>query len=268
VIQSQPFFETKRRDKMDYAINSFHPRYSETYNGLPDVFWADSQLTALDRPATLDRLAAVILEHRVENMVGIRLLHSHNHLSSGEHMLESEETDRLGESCLATVATAGGHPAESSAPNSWQWSQGGWVPLEFSVDPLVEADYEWIREKQAFSADFAQALEALRATRLLGLAMIRRKFFARTLQGNTALIETTEPVRRANILRFDDASRYDAKNLIQTVWLASDGDDDSLKSSCIPLCGFKCKILITCKEDNSGGHNKNVDHDREHLSSH
>lgn len=244
--------------------------YIDAYNALPDVIDADRWLERQGRRDILDRLCAIILDHGLQRVYGIRLLHSHHPVYAGEAMVEDREVlDDDGEA-LTTRAVAIARCGTRVAANSWRLVDGGWLPVEYSADALV-LDTDPIERHPAFAAEFAAALEAAGATGKLGLCAARRRFYdfhagdARA-RGH-ALLETTDAARRANVLRYADVTGYPPENLIQTIWLAMAEDDDS-GNKCLPLCGIHCAILVLCGEDNSGGHTKEIGHDSSHVSSH
>jgi hypothetical protein len=243
--------------------------YIDAYNALPDVLDADRWLERQGRSDILDPLCAIILKHGLERVYGIRLLHSHHPVYAGEAMVEDEEllTDA---DALTTRAVAIAQCGTRVAANSWRLVDGDWLPVEYSADALV-LETDPIERHPAFTAEFAIALEAVGATGKLGLCAARRRFYDRyagdAYARGHALLETTDPTRRANVLRFADVSGYSPENLIQTVWLAMAEDDDG-GNKCIALCGIHCAILVLCGEDNSGGHTKEIGHDTSHTTSH
>lgn len=245
--------------------------YTDAYNTLPDVIAADRTLTASGREASLDRLCTVILRYGLEERYGIRLIHSHHPVHSGELMIEEEEAsdDGFGGAALTTRAVNVAKCGTSAAAHSWKFEDGEWLPLEFSNDTRVSTD-DAIERQSAFANEFGRELEATGLSSVLGLCTIQRRFFEdhaeRAREAGLSLLETTDAERRANVLRFADVSSYRAKDLIQTIWLAM--GDDTTTSSCLPLCGIKCAIFAQCGEDNSGGHRSEIGHETSHQTSH
>jgi hypothetical protein len=241
------------------------PRYAEQYNALADVLDADRALERLGRGSLLDRLCTVILDHGLEEIYGIRLLHTHHPVAVGEWMVEEEEVVD-GVRALTTRAATIGRCGTRAEPNCWMFADGQWTAMEYSTDAAVTRT-DPIEAHPAFAAAFAGVLAEAGAANVLGLCAARRRFFDVQREGShepgLGLLETTDTVRRANILRFADLATYPADELVQTVWLATDGDE----ADC-PVGGFKCHILVVCGEDNSGGHRKEIDHKSEPLPSH
>jgi len=258
--------------QMDNLVPS--AEYRSCYNQLPDVLDATNRLQARDKPGTLDALAKVILEHGLQEQVGIRLLHKHNTVETDELMIEAEEVDPVCETkSLTTLADEAGQIhrryGEAFAPNSWRWVGQKWLPLEYSVDSKAVHDSRLLQKMPKFAMDFAEGVDRLDARDLLGPCLVRRNFFegyAAVTANGAMLVETTDASRRANILRFVDRAAYRPENLLQTVWRVV--DRVSAGSSCITLCGIHCEIYFSCAEDNSGGHFKQVEHDRSHIESH
>lgn len=241
------------------------PQYAARYNALADVLDADRALDRLGRPSLLDRLCMLILDHGLEETYGVRLLHTHHPVRAGEWMIEAEETVD-GVRALTTSAAAIACCGTRAAANCWMFVDGQWMAMEYSTDMGVMGT-DPIEAHPAFAAAFAAVLTEAGAAHILGLCAARRRFFDTHGDGardhGLALLETTDSTRRANILRFADLATHPAEMLIQTVWLATDGD----AAGC-PVGGFKCTILVVCGEDNSGGHRKEIGHAREPLPSH
>jgi hypothetical protein len=235
---------------------------SGIYNQLAEVIEADQKLSSLNKSAILDSLCDVILKHKLEDRVGIRLLHKHNVISGHEIMLEQEEHDEAGRPCLSTFAIERNACTGKYAINSWALRNDEYVPLEYSIDPLVVEQSDLMITQKDFFIEFGQALKQMNVDDILGPCIATRSFFAHRPDVEALLVESTDEERRANILRYDMPENYESTRLIQTVWGAN-----AESTSCPTLPGIKCHIKFVCAE-NSSGHYKKVDHDTEKTETH
>jgi hypothetical protein len=253
-----------------------HSNFNETghYNRLPDVLVADATLHGMGKLETLTPLCETILKYGLEDRIGIRLLHNHNQISQDEMMLEQEEIDKDGTYCLSTIATKKTDCENKPYANSWLLNKDFNSPLEYSLDRLVIADSDEIISREDFFNEFSQRLESLNASDLLGLCVLRRKFYEERMPVDAAepqLIETTDVQRRANVLKFYPHHTFNPDNLIETVWVASreTADIESLATctsttSCSPRC--YPTAVIHCERNDDGTHTSTTTNS--HANSH
>jgi hypothetical protein len=231
--------------------------HAERYNRLADVEMADEQLSAIGRTQVLDALSEVIRDHGLEDWIGIRLLHRHNGLTPDEIMLEKEEVQHTADAALTTIATSLSGIKNRFAPNIWMAADGQYYPMEYSQDPSVVDGPDFIKENDEFFREFESVLASFNASGLLGPCILRRNFFdTHKPTAPAILVETSDEVRRANMLRFVEEREWDT--MIQTTWLAvnpetlvrqsvADGGHAALfPMACIPVTG--------CIRSGTGGH--------------
>lgn len=212
--------------------------HEELYNLLMDVEPADELLMTLNKLQILHDLSAVIRRYRLENLVGIRLLHRHHTLSLGELMLEATLPDRTGQPTLTTSAVHRTEVTRVFAPNSWMVFNGELYPMEYSVDAAVTSAADISVCYADFFREFVGTLAEAGATGLLGPCILRRAFIdIHQPAGNPALVESTDEELRANIVRFVPEGEYDWNKMIQTTWCAADPAGKTYAMACIPVTG-------------------------------
>ncbi len=241
---------------------------TETYNNLPDVEWADEKLNSLNKTEILATLGDIIVRHKLEFLIGIRLLHNHNLIDDSELMIEKEEL--IDDSyCLTTIASKKENSTYNVASNSWKLCNGNFEPLEFSKDLMVIAESDVMISKNHFFKEFGNNLIELGVDNILGPCIIRRHFFGdRKTSDSALLVETSDELRRANILRFDNASNYDTNSLIQTTWLAVDMTEAD-EANCTAYCArAACVPHTVCVRDGQGGHTQQSNHSSNHTRTH
>lgn len=236
------------------------------YNGLGSVDLADKCLCGLGRYEILSELGAMVLEHDVQDVIGVRLLHNHNLISEDETMLEQEELDSEGCYCLSTIATSNSQLPSAHAATSWKLYADQFVPLEYSTDPCVVINAGPEKRMPAFFEKFAALLQHKGVVNLLGPCIAPRNFYARHHPDDTAiLVETTDATRRANVLKFAAPQEHDPSTLIQTSWIFRKVPDARAGSNCVPLCGANCVTATSCVADSSGQHTSQSSHNRGHF---
>jgi len=247
---------------------------SALYNSLPCVEQADKDLMGCGKTKTLNSLTTLIIKSGLHNSIGIRLLHSHNLLVDDELMIESEEYGESNTWVLTTIATKR-RPSQPLNATVWKLSDAGFVPLEFSVDPLVSTFCD-LKDRQDFFDNFAELLRLDNAAEVLGPCVIRREFYRRRRPtGSSILVETSDPERRANILRFADPNDFAAHRLIDTTWLATtyrrdDINDQDCDTKCDSSCAASgCVPVTACVVDPSGTHSSQTGHTKgNHVTQH
>jgi hypothetical protein len=213
------------------------PKFNETYNCLPSVEQASEKLESLNKQEILMSLSEVIIEHDLQNIMGIRLLHNHNLIQDNELMIENDELDSSGNNCLVTFAQdmIG---LKKSSPNSWKLEAGDYHPLEYSSDEFVVSTQNLINEKKIFFDDFKIRLEQLQVDDILGPCIVGRNFYQKYQPAMPFILaETSNEERRANIVKFESKDKYDESALISTTWLAVKNEhSDSLETKCVAAC--------------------------------
>lgn len=223
---------------------------TSVYNELPDVMDADRTLRDRGKDALLMSFGDLFLRHRVEDYLGLRLLHKHNSLGMDELMLEREERDVDGTPCLTTIAAPLEDEATRSPANSWAVIGGRAVPLEFSNDRRVAIG---LTGRERFLEEFDELARLLNTDRLLGICVLQRDFYDkhRSGRGGEILIEETEPDRRANVLRFADEGRYPGAKLIHASWAFRQLSEAEIIAGCATYCeAGSCVPHTACVSSN------------------
>lgn len=228
-----------------YTLAS-HADISKSYNQLDDVSIADDQLTALGRRDCLDSLMAVITKFKLEQIVGVRLMHKHNVINSHEVMVEEEFFDDQGFG-LATYPAKSIHPPRYFAVNSWQLTQDGFVPCEFSNASLLTNGGINPAEFNEFFEEFKQVLIDKGVQDILGPCVHYSDVVEEHCSdSNTILLETTNYAERTNVLRFESMEKVQTMLTRETKWAASQSNSNDPKSTA------KCKCV--CSVAPEGGH--------------
>lgn len=236
---------------------------SSTYNELPSVECADAMLTSAGRTVTLNAFCDLIARHRLESVYGIRLLHNHNCISDEEIMVEQMEWDAAGSACLTTCATHRDKVKVGVYPNSWRTYKDGLTPLEYSADPMVKASSQI--NADGFLLEFARLAHVRNVAEFIGPTVLPRLFYRdHSPPFPTLLLERSDRLRRANVVRFSSIQHYKTSDLIETIWKATD-----LEQACSTYCAkAACVPVSVCVKD-ADQHTQESTHDEgEHTSLH
>ncbi len=201
----------------------------------------------------------MILKHDLQDSIGIRLLHNHNLIQENEIMIENEELDESGQNCLVTFAAKSGN-ATNYSPNSWKLQNGDFHPLEYSSDFFVTSSANTIEKKQVFFDDFKTILEQLDVQEILGPCIIGRDFYKKYEPSMPSILaETSNEMRRANIVKYESDNKFPDDSLIHTTWLAVRSEDSSSPEL---VCKAACIAISSCVKDDKGNHSKVQKHNK------
>lgn len=233
------------------------------YNDLPDIMEADKQLRLLGRESIVETLCNVILKFRLQDRIGIRLLHRHSVIDDNESMVERDEFDSSGRPCLATRVEPQSS-ARTALANTWRIHSGKLHAYEYSSpeslnSPTARIDAEFITE-------FEKVTTQNSVTRLLGLCLIDKKFFQLRPGAETdyGLVEESDVQARTNVVRWVPAAEINSLTYIQAMWKASVVDDPILGCKRTHVgCTQNCAVIIHCNPADTGH-----DQSRRHHTSH
>jgi hypothetical protein len=196
-----------------------------TYNRLPEVFEADLKLVSFGRDNALKVLFEIIRNHKLENHVGIRLLHKHNLIFENEIMVEGAISDSEG-FALVTQALPISDVDGRVVPNSWVLTDSAFIPMEFSHKNLVFNSKICPETKPEFFAELATKLRELGLSTVLGPALISSDFVKSNSPGSsTLMIERSALDDRVNILRYARSNDFSKDSFVETYWCINSESD-------------------------------------------
>jgi hypothetical protein len=199
---------------------SLEDSYELNYNSLPSVDTADEELrsaTAFDD--FLETTRKIIFKHKLENYVGLRLIHKHFSVKAGEVMMEEFQIHK-GKPALVT------RPVEveearslCSLPASWILSgDGNFHVFETSTDPAIQGVIDKISEE--FLKEISSLLQESKMQKLMSVAVLKRD----TLIGSDdqAYLEESfleEGVKEESVVKICAQSELpELTNMVKTVW--------------------------------------------------
>lgn len=232
------------------AMISSHASF---YNALLPISDANRALTRLGEDETVGRLLSVIQRFGLQDRLGVRLLHKHNDISADEVMYESSSFDSEG-FAITTTAIVQSH-INSMAPNSWQFVEGRYVPVEFS-DPILVSDPHL--EIDAFNGllqEISNVLIETGTANLLGLCLHYSSYvedhdpFERS-----AFLEKTDFDNRSNVVRYVSLNDVAFMNSAKTKWRAVQAVDAEGNLVWTTACNCFCSVFP------QGGHQGTTTH--------
>jgi hypothetical protein len=189
------------------------PYAVEDYNSLPELRVAKDQFESARASEILfTEIGKALVEHHVENTLGITLLHNHFLLEHHEMLVNVDSV------AVPWDATSGATELVGVKASAWRFTDPGLAPYEFA-HTAVEVSLD-CRPMQSFLLELAAILKKWNLTNILGLCSLG----AKSLDG-PATMEFTSG--RANITLPFDIAPNDG-NTIDAMWQFS---SDPLSSS-------------------------------------
>jgi hypothetical protein len=228
------------------------------YNASLLVDEAHKQLNgSLNKEKALQALCSVIKRHNLASEIGIRLLHRHNDISSGELMVEDVE---VGSDKVLTLTTRplGVEAITNSEihPNSWKFTDGSYVPFEFSAKRVL-ADIVSPETRRACFEDMADVLKQFGVEEWLGPCVnLSPAFEAYKPNANSILSEVSDEDARHNVVRYVDQAEIDPGKTIETSWSVSLSPEGTSPNR---VCTRVCQILPDGRHQGTFVHRPSAD---------
>jgi hypothetical protein len=233
------------------------------YNDLLEIGAAERELHDRAWKEDLSAIAETIVEHGFEEFFGIRLLHKHNNLANDEIMLEFEEAAEEAARCLTTTAMCKDEIRGHYYPNSWKWHDARMVPIEYSKDETVSLPELSNTGVGKFFEDFGAIVQRRGLSELLGPFVVPRAFYANKSEPSDVLVETTDELRRANIVRYSSLLAFNREDLVEAAWTVKTQKDLETMTICFVGC-FAEKYCT--KDPNTKEHVNRSRHPKLHKS--
>jgi hypothetical protein len=224
----------------------------KSYNSLLDVADAHRKLESLGGDDALAPLLSVIFEAGLEAFIGIRLLHKHNDISADEIMHERMVVDDEGFS-LVTAAMPRADVVDVAC-NSWQLSDTGYIPVEYSDSNLLCAGFD-VKKYASVLGDLARLIRSGGVADILGPCLNYSEAVGlHAPSADSAFLEKTDAVVRSNVVRYVLRDDVAFTNSAKTKWQAQRVVDASGKVTWMTACNCFCSVLP------SGGHQGTTTH--------
>lgn len=188
------------------------PYAVDFYNSLPELYAANHQLQSIDASVLFTEIGRTFLNHQVENMLGLALLHNHFLLEPYEMLVNVDSVAVPWDirSCCKELADVNA--------SAWRFNEKGLTPYEFTYaafkTPLEGSPM------QAFLTDLFTILKKQNIVNLFGICSLREN----SIDGPPTMEFTSG---RTNITLPFDISPSDG-NEVQAMWQFS---SNPLKSS-------------------------------------
>jgi hypothetical protein len=185
---------------------------AEVFNQLEDPQEANSLLQSL--PTSLEQLGSIIRKYRLENHVGLRLLHKHYVVSRGEVVMATIEGNTISTRARKNIDCTG-------RPNAWKLQDSEWCPVELLQEPgegttLAEGK-EKIEQSPGFLAEMTQKVRELGVANVLGITLLLNGMIA-IPAGHTLHEESNELTRTSVSQVIETRSTTPHIHIIDTHW--------------------------------------------------
>lgn len=247
---------TMKCDEM-YIPDTFDARI---YNSLMDLGEAN---TNFKKASEMDQFfhdaGTLILDHKLEDYVGLCLLHKHNLVEDGELMIEQFET--VDEQPALVMSLQPQDAPFSKWPAVWKLGsdQQSFSPVEYSTTETARAGHERLMAAIDFFRGFRSLLTHYGYENLLGAAIRRSGELKRS--EDESIVERCHPTRVANVLTSEEVSPEDEPGMIRTNWSFERGYGAQTAAQCVEVkCEQRCQPTGTgqphLESHQSGGHRK------------
>lgn len=208
----------------------------EIYNALPGIERANDAIRKDGNfESLMSGLGRVILDHQLEDVVGIRLLHRHNDLRPGDLMIEDlESVDDV--PALVTARYRKGEISFDYLPSMWACrGDSGFQELEYSKRDLLPIDSIFVRDHIRFFSDFAAKARELQIEDFLGVCVLDKNEFLIDKNLQTE-VESTDVNRPANVIVVRSKDLVRTENYFETTWQVHRESNTSCPTTCCSYC--------------------------------
>jgi hypothetical protein len=213
---------------------------SATYNTLLAIANAHRALNERGGEEVVGRLLSIVADAGLESTIGIRLLHKHNDISENEMMLETSAVDEEGFALTTGVVQRDELPGVVC--NSWQFTNGKYIPVEFSNVNIVRSEFEMSDYDDVFDK-LANAIVETNVSDILGPCLNYSDYVAQHAPSEkAAFLEKTDYENRANVVRYVLRSDPEFNNSAKTKWHAKKITDSSGKTIWMTACSCACSV--------------------------
>ena len=161
----------------------------------------------------VEELGSVIIEHNMEKVVGVSLLHKHFELNINEKLVRCFLNNKMKISPKVSFFI-------EAIPYMWAFSKNGLFPIEFleesNATSKFSIDVNELYRNRVFLQDFRQKLEKLGLEGIFGLSLIPHSLFS--FEEDEVLIETDNISQR--VLTISVCKNKDLKKMksVRTLW--------------------------------------------------
>ena len=225
----------------------------KSYNSLFGIADANREWHKLGGDETVGNLLSLIADAGLGDVIGLRLLHKHNDLYEDEVMLETAEVDTEGFSL--TTSPVDKLIEGQGVCNSWQLTEDGFIPVEFSTPDLLIEPYFDMQEHRETFEKLAKIITAYGVEKILGPCINYSKFVTSySPVAEAAFLEKTDSDNRANVVRYVEMSDPNFLNSTKTKWHARRMLNASGSPKWLTACSCFCSVMP------EGGHQGTTTH--------
>eukprot|EP00300_Choanocystis_sp_HF-7_P003788 c1288_g1_i2.p1 GENE.c1288_g1_i2~~c1288_g1_i2.p1 ORF type:complete len:234 (-),score=1.67 c1288_g1_i2:83-784(-) len=208
----------------------------EIYNALPGIERANDFIRKeRDFESLLSGLGKVILDHHLEEVIGIRLLHRHNELRPDDLMVEDlEQIDEV--PALVTARYPKRDISFDYLPSMWACRGDSSIQeLEYSKRDLLPIGSEFLKANTRFFHDYAAKAKELRTEDFLGVCVLDKHGFPVDKELETE-VESTDITRPANVIMARNKDLLRIENYFETTWQVHRESNTSCPTTCCSYC--------------------------------
>lgn len=160
-----------------YSIDEIEPDFHAShYNSLPPIEKADEDIKSKTFfQAFLNRAGEIIRSHKLEDYVGVRLIHRHFSLNAGQVMVEKFEQIDSVPSLVTSAEDISLAREKGAVPSGWIFSKSNPVVFEFSTDLAVKDGLALIQNSLNFLREMREVIEEFKLEELMAVGVLKKQ---------------------------------------------------------------------------------------------
>jgi hypothetical protein len=217
-------------------MSAISDNHQTVYNRLSDVVRSNDIVKSHPEfDNILSEVGRMLIQCRLHEQVGVRLLHRHNLLRDGEFMIEAAGTLSNGTPALITTRREMESKPLGLIPVIWKSDAAGNVEaLEFCEKTIIQVDESLFLTGRTFFLQFHRLVSSHGLEDYLGLCLLGRDVLQHDKE-KSLLVENIDVAKVANIVTLKPRASFDRSNAIETVWDFS----QATRQRCYPqVCSF------------------------------
>jgi len=160
-----------------FLIDEVDPEFHAThYNSLDPIEKADADLKSeVSFNSFLGKVGEIVTAYKLEDYVGVRLIHRHFSLNPGQVMVENFEKVKDVSSLVTTPHDISLAREKGAVPSAWIFLDSQLAVFEFSTDPAVKVGLKKVKDSQGFLGDIRKVIKEFDLQDLISIGVIAKQ---------------------------------------------------------------------------------------------
>jgi hypothetical protein len=216
---------------------AFADDHDEIYNLLNDVESANTFLRSKGNfDDVLMEIGRLVIGFNLQNLLGVRLLHKHNDISSRQFMIEDQENSVSDGLTLTTRRMNRSNINFDYIPSIWRCCVDGSIePIEFCRSTLTDVEVSFFLTHMHIFQNIAVLIKSHGLEQVLGLCLLNKSSLPHD-SDSEALVEYIDIFRSANIVKIRPKWMTSNLNYLETTWEFRTAETMTCVRNCYSYC--------------------------------